>query len=61
MVGGRWTVVDGLWQQTSEEDSKLAVVDDSISLRKLHDRIYEKFGINKKDFNLKLSFVPKSR
>ena len=37
------------------------VVDESILLRELHDRIFEKFGINKEEFNLKLSFVPKSR
>ena len=37
------------------------VVDESISLRELHNRIFEKFGINKEEFNLKLSFVPKSR
>ena len=42
-VGGRWMIVGGLWQWTSEEDSKLMVVDESIPLQELHDRIYEKF------------------
>ena len=37
------------------------VVDESIPLRELHNRIFEKFGINREEFNLKLSFVPKSR
>ena len=74
-VGGRWTVLDGLWQWTCEEESRLMVIDESISLTELqlmvidesisltelHDRIFEKFGINKEEFNLKLSFVPKSR
>ena len=61
VVGGRWTVVDGLWQWIGEEESRLMVIDESIPLRELHDRIFEKFGINKEEFNLKLSFVPKSR
>ena len=37
------------------------VVDKCSSFRELHDRIYEKFGINKEEFNLKLSFCVKSR
>ena len=60
-VGGRWMVVDGLWQWIGEEESRLLVVNESISLRELHDQIFEKFGINKEELNLKLSFVPKSR
>ena len=46
-VGGRWTVMDGLWQWVGEEESRLMVVDESIPLRELSDRIYEKFRINK--------------
>ena len=37
------------------------VVDESIPLRELHNRIFDKFGINRDEFNLKSSFVPKSR
>ena len=59
-VGERWTVVDGLWQWIGEEKSRLMVVDESILLRELHEWIFEKLGINKEEFNLKLSFVPKS-
>ena len=58
-VGGIWMVVDGLWQWIDEEESKLMVVNESITLRELHYLIFEKFGINKEDFNLKLSFVAK--
>ena len=61
VVRGRWTVVDGLWQWTGEEDSRQIIVDESILLRELDDRIFEKFGINKEDFNLKLSFCAKTR
>ena len=50
-------VMDGLWQWIGEEESRLMVVDESIPLKELHDRIFEKFGINKEEFNLKLSFV----
>ena len=45
-VKGIWMVVDGLWQWTSEEESRRIVVDESIPLRELHDRIFEKFGRN---------------
>src|SRR5690606_18972773 len=61
VVGGRWTVVDGLWQWIGEEESRLMVVDESIPLRELHDRICEKFGINREEFDLRVSFVPKIR
>ena len=60
-VEGRWTVLDELWQWTGEEEIRLMVIDESIPLRELQDRIFEKFGINKEEFNLKLSFCAKSR
>ena len=47
VVGGRWTVMDGLCQWIGEEESRLMVVDESIPLRELHDRIFEKFGKKK--------------
>ena len=59
--GGRWMVMDGLWQWIGEEESRLMVIDENIPLRELHDQIFEKFGINREEFNLKLSFVPKSK
>ena len=48
-VGGRWMVVGGSWQWTCEEDSRLMVVNECIPLRELHNRIYEKFKINKEE------------
>ena len=42
-------------------DSSLMVIDQCIPMREQHDQIYEKFEINKEEFNLKLSFYAKSR
>ena len=54
-------IVGGLWQWTCEKNSRLMVLDECIPLRELHNRIYDKFGINKEEFNLKLSFCVDSR
>ena len=37
------------------------VVNKCITLREMYDQIYEKFKINKEEFNLKLIFCPTSR
>ena len=37
------------------------VIDKSIPLRELHDQIFEKFGLNKEEFNLKLSVYAKKK
>ena len=60
-VGDAWTVVGGLWKWIGEEDSRLMVVDKSIPLSGLHNRIYEKFKINYDEFKLKLSICHKNR
>ena len=53
--------VDGIWRMIDEEELRTIVFDTSIKLRGLYDQVYKKLQVSRKDFTLKLSYLPISK